>query len=98
MIGVASDLRSRIELARGEVPAPLNRSVVSHLDNQGACRALRTVKDRAFASYEEEQVLDKIVRFGGVSQDTISNTANDSRVSLEEKPQSLLITLHKARK
>ncbi len=29
MIGVASDLRPRIKLARREVSAPLNRSVVS---------------------------------------------------------------------
>src|SRR6202158_4734903 len=96
MTGVVFDLRPRIELSAGEESAPLNGSVVGHLNDPGAGRALRTVKERAFASNEEEQILDKIVRFGGVSQDTISNAANDSRVPLEEKPQSLLIALHQA--
>ena len=83
MIGVASDLRPGIELARGEVPAPLNRSVVSHLDDPGACRAFGTVKDSALPLDKEEQVLNEILSLRGVSKDAGCYAANESRISLE---------------
>jgi len=96
MIGVAFDLRLRIELAGGEVAAPLNGPVVSHLDNPRAGGTLRAVEDAALPLDEDEQVLDEIVSFRGISEDADSNTASDSYVSLEEDPQSLRITLQDA--
>src|SRR5208283_2741772 len=47
MSRVAIELRSRIEPARREIPAPLNGPVVRHLDDPGTCRAFGTIKDGA---------------------------------------------------
>jgi hypothetical protein len=81
----ASDLHPCIELAAGEVAAPLNRPVVSHLDNPGACRAFRTIKDCALPLDEDEQILDEILRLRGITQNTGCNATDDSLVSLKEK-------------
>ena len=85
MIGVAFDLHSRIELARGEVASPLNGPVVSHLDNPGAGSTLRSVEDAALPLNEDEQVLNEIFRLRGIPQDTDGDATDDSLVSLKEK-------------
>src|SRR5271157_5089488 len=61
MSRVAIELCSRIEPARREVTAPLNGSVVGHLDDPRASRAFGTVKDGALSLNEKKQVLDEIL-------------------------------------
>src|SRR5258708_39510915 len=95
MIGAAFDLRPRIELAAGEVPAPLNRPVVSHLDNPGAGSTLRSVEDAALPLNEDEQVLNEIFRLRGIPQDTDGDATDDSLISFKEKAQSFLVAVEK---
>lgn len=69
-----------------KVPAALDGSLVSHVDDPGACRAFCTVEDGALALDEEEEILDEIVGLGCVPEDAVGNAANDPDISLEQEP------------
>jgi hypothetical protein len=89
MVGVCSDLSPGIELARGEVSAPLDGPVISHLDDPGTCCTSRAVKDRALALNEKEKVLTKIFRFCWVAEYAGGYAANDRGESLKKETQGL---------
>src|SRR6267378_1291573 len=62
--GMTSKLHLGIEMAVGEMAAPLDSAVVSHLHDPGAGRALRAVEDAELPLNEDEKVLNEIFRFG----------------------------------
>src|ERR1700733_5491903 len=59
---------ARIELPRAEIPAPLNRPVVRHLDDPGAARALRAIEDHASSLNKNKEVLDQVFRLTSIPQ------------------------------
>jgi hypothetical protein len=85
LIGIASDLLSGVKLARGEVAAPLDGSLICHLNDPGARRALRAIEDAALSLNENEKILNEIFRFRGIPQNTNGNTSENSLVSFKEK-------------
>jgi hypothetical protein len=58
--------------------------VVSHLDDPGARRTLRTIEDRALSLNEYEEVLDEIFCLSWISEDTDCNSSDNLLVSLKQ--------------
>src|ERR1700676_1673102 len=50
---------ARIEMARSQIPAPLYRALIQHLNDPGTCRTLRAIEDAALPGDKQKQVLDK---------------------------------------
>src|SRR5208337_5171044 len=52
-----------IEMARVQIAATVNRTMVGHLHDPRTCRTLGTIKYRALLVNEQKYVLEQIVRF-----------------------------------
>jgi hypothetical protein len=79
----------RIEMARGKVPAPVEGTVVSNLEDPGTRRAAGNIEQGGFAEDKEKNLLHQIVSFRFVSQDTVSYIADGTRMATKENAESL---------
>jgi hypothetical protein len=57
---------------------------ISHLNNPGACAALRSVEEIAFARDVQKNILSQIFRFGLVPENSAANSIHNANVSVKK--------------
>jgi hypothetical protein len=82
----------RVEFSGLEIPPPVERSVICHLDNPGPGRALSAVEDPTFLLDIEKQVLDQVFCFGCISQNADGHAPRQTRITFEESGQSFPVS------
>ena len=85
----------RIEATMGQMTAPFDGPVISHLYDPRAGRTLRAVINAGLSLNENEQVLNEVFCFRGIPQDAARHVTDNSLVSLIKKAERFLVAVQK---
>jgi hypothetical protein len=81
----------RTSIARSYLYSTLQSLIVNRLHDPRASRAFGGIIDAAFPINVKKDVLDKVVRFGGVAKDSPTDPVRDSGIATEKASLSRLI-------
>ncbi|MBB5064967.1 hypothetical protein HDF15_003329 [Granulicella mallensis] len=76
-------------LPKIQVPPPVDRAMVRHLDNPGSSRTLLGVKMLCSLGEIEKDFLAEIVCFRFISENSVGNMKYGAGMPTEEEPKSI---------
>ena len=74
-----------------QVPTPLARRLVGHVNDQRAWRSLRWIEDRGLLVNQQEDFLHYIFGLGTVSEDSSRDVPDQAGITLEQEVQPFVV-------